>query len=67
MLFGREEHAKLRIKINREILVCNNDLATVPLLFENFSLDALSSEQKPSERNGRRGRSETGRPAGQLA
>ena len=29
MLSGPEEHAKLRIKINREILVCNNDLATI--------------------------------------
>ena len=29
MLFGREEHAILRIKINREILVCNIDLATI--------------------------------------
>ena len=31
MLFGREEHAKFTTKkINREILDCNNDLATHP-------------------------------------
>ena len=29
MLFGHAEHTKLRIKIIREILICNNDLATI--------------------------------------
>ena len=32
--------------------------------FENFSLDTLNSEQKPSvKKTGRSGRSETGQPA----
>ena len=34
-----------------------------PSPFENFSLDALNSEQKPSVKNGRPDRSETGRRA----
>ena len=40
----------------------------MPPRFENFSFDALNSEQESSvKKNGQPGRLETGRPAGQTA
>ena len=47
MLFGREEHAKLRIKIDREILVCNIDQATISDLrqFEKLMIACRNNEK----------------------
>ena len=45
----------------------NFNTSPMPPPFKNFSLDALNSKQKPSVKNGQLGRSEIGRPAGQLA
>ena len=47
MLFGREEHANITTKkINREILDCNNDLATHPNTAKKRKKDEKKDEKK---------------------